>query len=60
MDQIERVQYQAVLAVPGTWKGTSTDKIYEELGWETLYEKMVLQLIQNGITPESNTHAFSS
>ena len=29
---IERVQYQAVLAVTGTWQGTNTDKIYEERG----------------------------
>ena len=36
MDLIERVQYQAALAVTGTWKGTSTNKIYEELGWESL------------------------
>ena len=29
MDQIERVQYQATLAVTGIWKGTSANKIYE-------------------------------
>ena len=32
--QIERVQYQAVLGVTGTWNGTNSNKIYEELGWE--------------------------
>ena len=31
LDQIERVQYQAALAVTGTWKGSSANKIYEEL-----------------------------
>ena len=36
MDQIERVQYQAALAVSGAWQGTNMDKIYEELGWESL------------------------
>ena len=35
MDLIERVQYQTALAVTGTRKGTSTNKIYEELGWES-------------------------
>ena len=32
MGQIEGVQYQAALAVTGTWQKTNTDKIYEELG----------------------------
>ena len=34
MDSIERIQYQAALAIAGTWKGTNLNKIYEELGWE--------------------------
>ena len=54
MGQIERVQYQAALA--GT--GTNTDKLYEELGWESLSERRwfrrLVQFfkIQNNITPE--------
>ena len=32
MNALERTQYQAALAVSGTWKGTNKDKIYEELG----------------------------
>ena len=58
MDQIERVQYQAALAVTGTWKGTSTNKIYEELGWESLTDRrwfrrlVQFYKIQNGFTPE--------
>ena len=55
MDLIERVQYQAALAVTGTWKGTSTNKIYEELGWESLSDRRwfhrIVQLLQNGFTP---------
>ena len=31
------VQHQDALAVTGTCKGTSTNKIYEELGWESLF-----------------------
>ena len=27
----------AALAVSGAWRGTNTDKLYEELGWEILY-----------------------
>ena len=39
MQKIERVQYQAALAVTGTWQGTSRSKLYEELGWESLSER---------------------
>ena len=31
------VQYSAALAMTGAWRGTNTDKICEELGWESLY-----------------------
>ena len=36
MEKLEAVQYSAALAVTGAWKGTSHEKIYEELGWESL------------------------
>lgn len=36
MNAIEKIQYQAALALTGTWKGTSLNKIYDELGWESL------------------------
>ena len=32
MKILESTQYQAALAITGAWKGTNTDKIYEELG----------------------------
>ena len=35
--RLESTQYSAALAVSGAWRGTNTDKIYEELGWELLY-----------------------
>ena len=34
--KIESVQYSAALAVTGTWRGTSREKLYAELGWESL------------------------
>ena len=37
--KLEQVQYSAALAVTGTWRGTSRQKLYEELGWETLYHR---------------------
>ena len=39
MNALERAQYQATLAVSGGWKGTNRDKIYEELGRETLDQR---------------------
>ena len=47
MNALERTQYQAALAVSGTWKGTNRNKIYEELGWETLDQRrMFRRLVQ--------------
>ena len=39
MQQLEQTQYKAVLAVSGAWMGTSRQKLLEELGWETLYNR---------------------
>ena len=36
MENVERIQYQAALAITGAWQGSSRSQIYEELGWETL------------------------
>ena len=47
MRTLESTQYQAALAVSGAWKGTNRDKIYNELGWETLDERrMFRRLVQ--------------
>ena len=57
MNAIERVQYQAALSITGAWQGTNLDKIYEELGWESLsnrrYCRRITQFfkIQNDLTP---------
>ena len=36
MDRLESVQYSAALAVTGAWRVTSREKLYDELGWESL------------------------
>jgi len=57
MEKVERIQYQAALAVTSTWQGSSRSKLYEELGWETLTDRRrcrrILQVhkIENGKTP---------
>ena len=36
MEKLESVQYSAALAVTETWRGTSREKLYIDLGWESL------------------------
>ena len=36
MEKLESVQYSAARAITGTWRGTSREKLYTELGWESL------------------------
>ena len=43
MKLLESTQYQAALAVSGAWKGTNRDKIYAELGWETLDQRRMFR-----------------
>ena len=57
MNSIEQIQYQAARAVSGTWKGTNTSKLYEELGWESMTDRRWFHRllhffkISNGLTP---------
>ena len=57
MEKVERTQYQAALAITGTWQGTNRSKLYEELGWETISDsrwcRRILQIhkIENYKTP---------
>ena len=36
MEKFESVQYSAARAITGTWRGTSREKLYTELVWESL------------------------
>ena len=57
MKLIERVQYKAALIVSGCWQGTSQEKLYEELGWESLSDRRWIRRlsrfykISNGLAP---------
>ena len=57
MKLIEQVQYKAALIVTGCWQGSSREKLYDELGWESLSDRrwarrMTLYYkIVNGQTP---------
>ena len=37
--KLEQTQYSAALAVSGAWRGTNRQRLYEELGWESLYHR---------------------
>ena len=39
MEEIERIQYQAALAITGAWRGSSRVKLYDEFGWESLSDR---------------------
>ena len=57
MKKVESVQYQAALAITGSWQGTSRVKIYEQLGLESLSDRRslnrILQIfkIKSNLTP---------
>ena len=38
MEKPERIKYQSAIAVTGAWQGSRRSKLYEELGWESLFE----------------------
>ena len=57
MELVERVQYKAALFVSWCWKGTSREKLYDELGWESLSDRRwarrltIFYKIHNGLAP---------
>ena len=62
MDLLESVQYKAGLICTGCWKNTSQQKLYQELGWQSLNDRrhnrrMILyHKIKTGNTPEYLTN----
>ena len=57
MNIIEQVQYKAALIVSGCWQGTSREKLYQELGWESLSDRRwirrltIFYKIKKGLAP---------
>ena len=57
IDSLEKIQYQAALAVTCTRNGSSLNKLYDELGWESLTDRRrarrLIQFykIKNNYTP---------
>ena len=57
MNTLERIQYHTALAITGTSKVTNLNKVYDELGWESLTDRrwsrrlFHFYKIQNNFTP---------
>ena len=59
VNTLGRIQYHAALAITGTWKGTNQNKIYEELGWESLSDRRWSRRIFHYYKIENNlTHPY--
>ena len=62
MEKLESVQYSAAIAVTNAWKGTSCDKMHDELGWESLNLRrwsrrlILFYKILNYLTPDYTRH----
>ena len=39
IEKAETIQYQLALAITGACQGSRRSKIYEELGWESLFDR---------------------
>ena len=58
MEKVEKVQYEAALAITGAWKGSSRSKLYDELGWESLSDRRLCSRVKqifkiaNNLTPD--------
>ena len=58
MEKVENVQYNAALAITGAWRKSSRNKLYSELGWESLsYRRWLRRLllifkIRTNMTPK--------
>ena len=45
IEKVERIQYQAALAISDAWRGSCRSKLYDELGWETLSDRRMCRRI---------------
>ena len=62
--KIESIQYEAAKTVLGAWKGTSREKLYDILGWESLLNRRIARKlclfyeIQNNMSPNYLKHVL--
>ena len=59
MEKLERVQYQAALAVTGAWHSSNCAKLNEELGLETLLDRRLCRhVLQIQKIMNNKTHSY--
>ena len=54
--RLEQTQYSAALAVKGAWRGSNRQKLYKELGWESLYNRRWFRRLGHFFLPKNNGH----
>ena len=66
MEKLESVKYSAALAVTSAWKGASRERLYDELGWESLNlgrwcrRLIFFYKIKNCLAPDYTRHPIPS
>ena len=45
MENVEKIQYQAALAVTRAWQGSSRVKLYDKLAWESLSDRRMCRRV---------------
>ena len=59
LEKVERVQYQAALAISGAWRSSGCSKLYLELGWESLSDRcMCMCIVQIQKTCNNKTPSY--
>ena len=57
MEKIEKIQYQAGLAITGGWHGSNRNKLYENLGWESLSDRPFIRRVLQPFNIRTNLTA---
>ena len=43
MKKVETIQYDAARIITGAWRGSSREKLYNDLGWESLNDRRIMR-----------------
>ena len=47
MERLEKIRYQAASAIIGCWQGSNRNKLYEQLEWESLSDRMWARILSH-------------
>ena len=63
LKEVEKVQYNAAKIITGAWQGTSYEKLYTILGWESLNKRRImrkLSILHETVINKHPRHLFSA